>query len=362
MNSSTDEIRLKMEMLADEAYNCYKMQKVKEALCLYRKAYDAAIAIKDDEKMAKYKQLEGHCLCYLGLFREALSVLLPLSQTAQIVPHEHFSGIIDQIDIAVKIPIDLPKIQNLIQEAHNTIRQYGLQTARGMILIEESILAFMRYDYKLALEKAKEALDSYDQGAKISYNIIVYHRNIIDNLLLLNCVDEAREWISKFQEINTDLTFSKEISLFGFWAEIANLEGQYEVAYALAEQRLKLERETNSDCFVSLRLVVRIGISAGKLDVIRGYLAELLSMRHAKYGNWRYQVRLYIGDYYTALCQQEREKKIPSQKQFDIYWKLSEKFYKQAIDIGAILDNLLKCDGRQKEIKQRLERLAELKI
>ena len=362
MNGSLEEIRQEMEVIAEKAYGHYNQQQIEEALCLYRRAYDAAIIIEDHEKRIKYKQWEGHCLYHLGRFREALSVLISLSQTECVVPQEYLSGMIDQIDIAIKLPIELHKIRNLIHEAYNIMRQHSLQSSKSMILIEESILANMRYDYTLALDKAQEALACHDHGAKLRCDKLVYYRSIMDNLLSLDRINELKEWLVQLQELDTVRVISKELVLLGFQTEIAIIEGRYIEAYNLAKQRLSRELETDSDCFVSIRLVVRAGITAGKLNEIKNYFIKMLSLRHTKCRNWKYQIRLYLGDYSIALYQQERNKTQHSYKQLRKYWKLADKFYQQALCIGKVLDDLFDCDGRQKEISKRLAALMVNKM
>jgi len=340
-----------MDSLAERAYEHYKYYQVEEALSIYRRAYDIAAVIEDREKMMKYRQWEGHCLHHLERFREASSVLMTLSQTVAIAPHEYFSSVVDQVDIAIKLPLALPKIKSLLHEAYRIMREYSLQTSKSVVLIQESNLFRMRYDYKRALEKALEALASHHNDAKTRYNKLVYYRGILDNLTSLNSVPEIKVWLLELQECDTDRTNSKEIIFLGFSSEVAILEGKAIEAFDYAKQCIIQERKITYDSFSSLRLVVKAGIMADRLNEIRSFLAEMLSLRRTECKNRRYQIYLYCGDYYTALFRQKREVQ---------YINCAKKYYNRARNIGIEIDSLFDCNGRQMEISQRLEYVDKL--
>jgi len=348
----TYSIRQEMESIAEAAYEFYKLRKHEDALVGYRKAFKMAESVDDTENMIEYKWWTGHCLQRLNRYREALAEFLTLSQMKPIVPRDYFDGLINQLVIATCIPIELYKIKGIVRQCYDFIQQNGMSNCESKILRNESDLARFRYDYEHAFSLSTEALAKHNKNAVTCYNEVSYYYDIMLNLVTLKQLTSLRDWLLKLQDLDTKFTVSKQLYVLRFKVEIALLEGNTKEAYDFAKKHLRYNRETGSDCYVSLRLVIRTGISAGKLDSLKEYLIELAKLRNSEDGHMRYTIQKLFGEYHAACYNHNKS----SQGFF-----AAKRYFNRALKIGIHIDRLLECDGRQKEIAELLGEIENIK-
>ena len=92
---------------------------------------------------------------------------------------------------------------------------------------------------------------------------------------------------------------------------------------------------------------------------MKGYLVGLVRLRHSEHGHWRYEIRMIMGDYYAALHKRERAKwLLKPNKKAKKFYGAAYRYYGRALRIGAEIDTLLECGGRQKEIQARMAELG----
>ena len=304
--------------------------------------------LNNAEKMIEYKFWIGDCLSLLRRYREALAELFSLSQMKSTLPKFHFSGLNKQLSIASDIPIEYGKIQRIIRECYDFVRQNGMSGSESMILLNESFLSRYRYNYERALSLSMEGFAKYN-GSAAKYTKISHYNDVMSNLTALKRLAELKEWFVKLQNLDTSFAVSKQLHTLHYQAEIALLEGNPKAAHEFAVRRLRRDRETGGDCYSSLRLIIRTGIAAGERDSLPEHLIAIARLRNSEDGHCRYTVQKLFGEYYAARYKRGRRASDLS---------AARRCLLRALKIGTQIDRLLECDGRQKEIAELLGELG----
>lgn len=350
-HSDKKELARKISDLDNTAYNYYKLDQFDMALSLYQKAYRVAVQAGDEVNQIRYKEWEGHCLYHMGRLTEALAVLLELEKFTESSPIR-WEGLINQLLIAIQIPISLQRIQSIIDRCYNEMRQYGLEKSNGMILLAESDLLTYQGKDALALKKAQEAMASYVADAFPSCEKIVYFDSLIWAYLNIGDWKNAKQWLGRFEAYDSSFPVSKESRVLSIRRRLALQDKDYLAAWAYAEQELFKARESVAHPYAALKNITNCGISAGKPGDIRNYLAELISThRNSETGHHRYQIRKTAGDYHRAMAALPNT--VPEQVAH--HRKLAKRYYSHAMKVGRMIDERLCCHWRQEEILKRLK-------
>ena len=331
--------RQEMESLGNTAREFYKLVQTKNALEVYRKAYNMAELIGDTEKMGEYKYWIVDCLYSLSRYKESLVEIFELLQIKPILPLHYFYGLIKQFYLAINIPIELSKIQSVVQDCYDFNRQNGLN-GESMILSNKSSLASLRFEYEYALKLSMEALSKYDKNGGF-YNIYVHYEDVLYCFKDLKQLSPLKEWLTKLQNVDTVYNISKQCVVLKYKAEIALLENKPETAYEYAKRNFRICQENDMYILKATILAIRTGIAVGHLDSLYAYLGNLFRLRNSESKHDQYNIHKTFGEYHAA-----RYKRDKNVKDF----KSAKKCFERALKIGSDIDQLLECNGRQNEI------------
>jgi hypothetical protein len=340
--------RQEMKTMADTAREFYKLNQDKNALKGYRNAYKMAELINESEKMGEYKYWEADCLCLLSRYKESLVEIFTSLQINTTSPLFYFRGLIIQLKLARIFPLELKKIQSIIQNCYDFNRQNGLNR-ESMILINESKLASIMFDGESALRLSIEALAKDENG--LNFDVSAYYQIILSSLTDLKQLSSLKEWFVKFQNANTKFSVQKQLHILQYQAEIALLEETPETAYEYAKRHFRICQEVDGDKFDSSRLVIRTGIAAGKLDLLHDYLCNLFQCRNSESKHDQYRVNIIFGEYYAVRFKRDKHIK-------DL--KSAKKCFERAMKIGIDIDQLLECNGRQNEVLLLINELENM--
>lgn len=345
------ELARKISDLRDTAYNYYKLEQLDTALALYQRAYRLAVQVGDEESQVEFKCWEGHCLRDMDRLTEALASLIELEKCTQ-NPRERWAGLIDQIQIAVEIPISLQKIQTIIDRCYHEMRQYGLKKSKSMILSHECVLLLAQGKDALALKKAQEAMASYKDDAYPVYSKNTHYLALIWAYLDVGDRENAERWLGRYEASDTDFPIFKESNTLSIKRKLALLDQNYRTAWDYAVRNLLKDREFDAHPYFALKSIVDCGIAAGRPKDVRNYLAELLSAhRNSENGHNRYKIRRAVGDFHRAMA--DLPETIPEQA--SRHRKLARRYYGYAMKVGKMIDARLCCSWRQEQIRERLK-------
>lgn len=348
------------DQLFAAAYEAYKLRQWDSAISLFHRAYQAAVRAEDQRRQAKQLHWEGHTLRRAGRLREALACLLAAEGLEQADKAVYWNGLIDQIGIAISLPLSLEKLQSLMDRCRDEMGRLGLNASRGMLLIEESDLAYQRHDNRTELAKAQEAMAGYDASASPDYNISTYYYMLIWALLDVKDRPNAQRWLERYEGAVTQHEVHKELNLLGLRRHIALKDGDLPAAWSYAQRALQKAREGQRNPFVQLQNCTDTAIQCGHLREAAAGLAELLTVhRHSESGHRRYSVRRLAGDYHRAVARRCADKAVGFTAAARRHTALAQRYYGYADRVGRFLDEKLCCDWRQQEIRERLASLQE---
>lgn len=363
-------LREECNRLHDAAYALYKQRQIDAARSLFHRAYEAAVKAGDRAMELDNLYWEGHCLRWSGQLRAALACLLQLEGGVQENKERYFYGLVEQIRIAILLPLSLDSIFRLIDRCYREMTTLGLTASRGMLLIVECYLARDRYDEDEELAKAQEAMSAYEPDSYPDYDCRTYYSKLIYALLDNKRRIEAEQWLERYEGLETKFEMSKELDLLYFRRRMALEDGDYPTAWGYAQRLLQRAREGERSPEVGLKAYCETAIQCGHLSYARNALAELLARhRNSEIGQIRYALRRLAGDYHRAVVQRFVEKAEESGKsrislQYEQggrrHFLLARRYYGYAMKIGQFLDGKLQCDWRQREIEERLVSLADI--
>ena len=356
-----------IESLADTAYEFYALNQYDSAAPLYSKAYHIAVKSGNTEQQAEYKYWEGHCHRLMGHLREGLACLLELD-CLNSNPPERLHGLIDQIIIAIRIPISLRNIEALIRRCRDDMERFGLQASRSMLLSVEYTLAYYRKDFATELSRAQETLSTYEVSAYRGFDIYCHYVEMIDAFLDNGDRLNAERWLGKLEAVETRYEASKELSLLSFKRRLALMDGDHKAAWNYAQRYYHKAREAESSPYGGLKQLAEAGIECRHLLETGQAVWELLSKhRNSENGHRRYAIRRLAGDYYRAMSQRATSPMDEGGKETAFYRRyedsfrknamLARRYYEHALKVGQFIDERLCCDWHEKEIRERLRSL-----
>ena len=323
------------------------MKRVETALSYYRVAYDYAVKLGDINRKKQSKEWESLCLRHLGRLSEALSCLIELEEMQEDNEKERLDNLINQIHIAVRIPLRLDVIETAVSDAYDILKERQSSLSGSTLALEESSLYTFRNMFDKALEKALHALDLYQNAAPApdaspTYDAKVYYYTVCACFCDMRQRDKAAEYLKLLENVDSPMEQSKELNILSLRRRIALLEGKNDAAKEYARQRLALEK--NDLSYVGLRDLVESELLCGNVEEVEKYLKILWEKNRESENRHRQYELLCL----KGLCAVARDS-----------YEEAVSYYRQADKVGRELDDALKCDWRQKEIEEKLREIYE---
>ena len=346
---SRSELVSRIAELNSAACGYYKLSQCDNALRFYSQAYELSVKLGDVSLQAEYKKWQANCLRVLGRLTESLTCLVELEALEE-NPAEQFSGMMDQLAVAIMLPISLVKINSIFKRCSEFAENSGLRKSKSMIYINQAELHNCRKDYANELAAAQEAMASWDGLAYPCYIANAQYETLVDTYLDIGDRGSAELWLKRLEDLNTDFEANKELEILRIKCNFAFMDGDLKSAWEYAQRCLLKAREGIKNPFDHLKQYTEIAIECGHLHAARQAIAELLTFhRNSEIGHNRYELRRLTGDYHRAMAKQGGDSRYA-------HWHTEQarRFYYSAKDVGDMIDQRLQCDWHEKEIAERI--------
>lgn len=350
---------------------------------LYRRATELAEA--SDEVPGWLKGITRRSLAdeltSLERLREALAVLSAMPKTAEGGFRECcvYGGMTDHIEIALRLPVALPRIERAFQQAEDYFRSAGEADWGGRLFHYRAELLSARGRYGEARAAAQEgAAHLRDDCPKLYPSTHMW--GLFKISLALGDLDEAERYLEKWVEKYDDE--DKRNPVRGAYeylmrARLARARGR--VSGAVEWARLGAQSLASADWGESRVMLggeqVRAYLLAGQHALAGQLLALLARSRRSESGHRRYDFALLSGDYHLAraraaagLPQLDDEfgtrgveaSEVSAPSAVRPAAARAERAYGAALKVGAWMDEKLECGWRSAEVGRRLARLAHV--
>jgi tetratricopeptide (TPR) repeat protein len=349
----------------------------------YRQAAELSQSLEGDVAWYKGVMVRSFAdeLTTLERLREALAVLSAVPKAAE----EGFraccvyGSMTDHIEIALRLPVGLGRIERACRQAEDYFRAAGETTWRSRVLYYRAELLYERGLYRGALAAAQEGASLASEGCpRLFPSSHMY--GLFRISVALGDLAEARRYLDRWVE-----EYGKE-------SKHNSVRGAYEhvMRSRLARARGDAEEAVDSSCEGARWLQsadwgdarfditceqVRAYLLAGRHEHAAGLLARLAPMRRSESGHRRYALALLRGDYHLARARAAaglptlddefgtsgvRVRRGPGARPVGSAVARARRAYEAAHGVGAWIDGLLECSVRTEEVARRLARLSDV--
>lgn len=349
---------------------------------LYHKAETLAVAyVGSDDISGRYadmmRRAKVHSLIHMDKLREALADLAPLvEEKKQAKMHSCciYGTAADQIIIGQDLPVSFETIEKAFGHAESYALRAGDANWRSKTLHLRAKLYLRRGMFQEALAAAQEGWALWKDGCP-AFFATTHLETLFDICLARRDIEGAWKYLALWEKHEKKKSRVGDATLYTMQSRVARMEREFNLAvdYARrAAQAIEIAdwSETRYEAGCAL---VRAFIVAGEHERARDTLARLMHMRRSESGHDRYVIQLLRGDYHLARARSlaglvqaddEYDTEFPSfgprakRSELKHELKKARNAYKSALAIGSWIDEQLRSTFRQREITQRLARIA----